>query len=65
MDKNRDGMLERTYYTNDFGFKSETLPLKEEMDQYDFKVEKKKIIACLHLYILFLYTNVVIAYTNI
>lgn len=42
MDKNRNGMLERTYYTNDFGFKSETLPLKEEMDQYDFKVEKKK-----------------------
>ncbi len=31
---------ERTFCTDDFGFRSETLPLKEEMNIYDFQKEK-------------------------
>ena len=42
VDKKEGQKLERTYYTNSFRFGSETLPLKDEMDHYDWVKEKRK-----------------------
>ena len=42
VDKKEGQELERTFYTNTFRFGSETLPLKNEMDHYDWVKEKRK-----------------------
>lgn len=42
VDKKEEQTLERTFYTNSFRFGSVTLPLKAEMDYYDWGKEKRK-----------------------
>lgn len=42
LDKKEQGKCERIFWTRDFRFGSKTFPTKEEMDQYNFKDEKKK-----------------------